>query len=204
MLRYFAVPVFLSLALAGYAAATTKVGGSGKTKVGGSGTTKVTANVSGFTQREQQAGTTVNYYEVSDGTYSKIATPFVATATYTYTKGVIRQAKVGSPVVNLTLEVWSDSAGSPGSINGTGSGTIAASSLGTSEADVTYTGLSASITNTTTYWQVITASAIGNTSDKIRNYVATQGSTGVKVWNGSSWAAYTGGEQMKFTNYSTP
>lgn len=41
MLRHFAVSVFLSLALTGYA--QTKVGGSGTSKIGGSGTSKVSS-----------------------------------------------------------------------------------------------------------------------------------------------------------------
>lgn len=159
---------------------------------------------SGFTARETQAGTTSNYFEVSDGTYTKIASPFVAGASYTYTKGVFREAKVSSPSVNLSLEIWSDSAGSPNAIVGTGSGLIAASTLTASEGDITFTGLSATIVSGTTYWLVVVASGIGDVSNKIRCYVATQASTGVKVWNGASWASYTGAEQLKFINYSTP
>ncbi len=95
--------------------------------------------------------------------FDKRAVQFTAGGTYTICKAVLKLAKVGSPTgYNLSVQIYTDSAGSPGTQVGTGSGNLDAGTLTTSPtfSDAEFTGMSASLTSGTTYWLVVSIDTV--------------------------------------------
>lgn len=109
-------------------------------------------------------------------------------------------SKVGSPTGNLTIEVQTNSAGSPSGTpitNGT-SNTVAMSGLTTSYAETTFTFASAfSLSAGTTYWVVLKRSDAVNSSNyvKVLSITNDYASFVGKKYDGSSWTA---GDLMYF------
>jgi len=89
---------------------------------------------------------------------SELAQSFEVTGSQTVGTVDLWLKKVGSPTGNLTVEIQTDSTGEPSGTaisNGT-SGTVAASTLTTSYADITFTfGTPPSLSGSTTYWLVL-------------------------------------------------
>lgn len=131
-----------------------------------------------------------------------IGTHFVAGTTYTVCSAVVRGGKAGTGgSMNISAEIWSDSSGLPGTIVGTASATILGSSFPSSEADVTFTGMSASITSGTTYWLVCHADATSDNTNYPLWYYVGFDATGDEVSaNGTSWSTVNN-RLLKFTLY---
>lgn len=159
------------------------------------------------TSQESSTGSTSSYVNIGSlggGGYNWRAIKFTADATYTACKVVARLAKVGSYSVNLTARIYDDSSGSPGSVVGTASSTLATSGIGSSEQDVTFTDLSASLTSGTTYWLSINASAAGDASNYIQWFYVFDADNGVEKYssNGTAWNADSSNARLKFILYS--
>lgn len=100
--------------------------------------------------------------------YDKLAQSFQVTGAQTVGTVDLWLKKVGSPTGNLTVEIQPDSAGAPSGTavsNGT-SGTVAASTLTTSYADITFSfATPPSLSGSTTYWLVLkTTDSASNTN----------------------------------------
>ncbi len=92
------------------------------------------------------------------------ATKFVATETTTVCKVNLYLEKFGSPTFNIKVHIYSHDAGNdePDTLIGTSSDVINAATLTTSEAIYSFVNISASITNTTTYWVVVECVTVGD------------------------------------------
>ena len=100
--------------------------------------------------------------------YDLLAQSFQVTGAQTVGTVDLWLKKVGSPTGNLTVEIQPDSAGAPSGTavsNGT-SGTVAASTLTTSYADITFSfATPPSLSGSTTYWLVLkTTDSASNTN----------------------------------------
>lgn len=100
--------------------------------------------------------------------YDLLAQSFQVTGAQTVGTITAYLKKVGSPTGNLTVEIQPDSAGAPSGTavsNGT-SGTVAASTLTTSYADITFSfATPPSLSGSTTYWLVLkTTDSASNTN----------------------------------------
>lgn len=143
-------------------------------------------------QADQQTGTNNQSGPLGDqssNTYGAFS--FTAASSYTLCAITVPLEKVGTPSYTLTAYVYSNSSNSPASLIGTGSAGIATTSLGTSYANITFTGLSAAITASTQYWVVIKSTSAPNDNT---NY-AQWGGTGSGCTpyfaispTGSSWS----------------
>ncbi len=158
-----------------------------------------------YVQQDQVTGTTTGNQPI--GSYSGnqyVASPFTAGSSYTLTQVVLRMAKLGSPTFTMTTTIYTDSANAPGTVVGIGSGSIAASSLGTTEADVTFTGLNASITLGTKYWIAVGASATQDASNDVLWYSFGAAATDITTSssNGSAWSPYDTFAKAKLTTFS--
>lgn len=127
---------------------------------------------------------------------------FVAGSSYTVCKVVLRMAKVGSPTFTANTYIYTDNAGVPGTLIGTGSGNFSVSTLTTSEGDATFTGISAAVTSGTTYWIVTKATGAPNDfTNYVNEFVSVGSTTGQSSADGITWSAASPGVQVKFTNY---
>lgn len=95
-----------------------------------------------------------------------IASKFVATANSTICSIVVPLSKngTGQDVIGYIYShdgTWDE----PETLVGTGSVTIGAASIGGTVADITLTGVSAEITNTTVYWLVLKAGGADGTNN---------------------------------------
>lgn len=108
-----------------------------------------------LTSTDSKTGTTAGTVELGGSAYN--ATPFVAGSSYPLCKVVLRMLKTGSPTYTMTCGIYSHDAGNnaPNVLLGQVSTAVAAGSLSTSEADVTFSGMSANISSGTTYWIVV-------------------------------------------------
>jgi len=133
-----------------------------------------------------------------------VAFIFTAVNSFTVTQAVLRLSRTGSPTFNVDVRIYTDNAGNPGTLIGTGSGTVAASSVATSESDVMFTGLSAAITAGTKYHIVIHCSATQNSS----NDLLWEHSFGVAAdivhnsTDGSTWSTFNSSVKSKYTLYA--
>lgn len=104
----------------------------------------------------------------TDSARRRLATYFVASASYTIDQVLVRLQRVGSPTFDLTCNIRSTTSNRPGSIISSSTTTINAASLATSYADYTFNGLSAALTSGTTYWVELSTSAVGSFSNYVQ------------------------------------
>lgn len=162
---------------------------------------------SGFTQRDTVTGTSsgTNNFCFDSNVY--LAGNFTAGGTYTITKAVLPMKKIASPTFNIQAAIFTNNSGQPGTLVGTASGIVLANTLSTSFADVTFTGMSASLTSGTVYWIVIFSN---NAPGDFTNYAIWDSISGggsdfsYKSPDGSAWAQYQNFNKQKMTLYSTP
>lgn len=161
----------------------------------------------GFTARDTVSGTASvsNYFAFNSNL--AIACKFTAGGTYTITKADISAHKVASPVYDVKCAIYTDSSSVPGSLVGTASGNVNASTFSTSEATVTFTGMSASLTSGTPYWVLLYAVSGGNdfTNYTVWDSIGT-GATGsyIAPSQAGSWSAFQAPSAGKMVLYSTP
>jgi hypothetical protein len=96
-----------------------------------------------------------------------LATYFVAGSSYTLGSIKIKMRKFGTPTFNITCEVRSLSTNAPGSVLGTSSTTIAASTLSTSDGDFDFTGFSLALTGSTGYFVTLHAATEGTSANNV-------------------------------------
>lgn len=123
------------------------------------------------TQRDTEYGAA--NATVTNGAASRIyiATKFTANGDYTYCGANLSLTKTGSPTMNLTVCIYThdgveDDPADAGQV-GTCSDAVAASSVGTSETEVSFSGMSAGVSSGTVYWIVLVSSAAGDVSNNI-------------------------------------
>ncbi|HUD74522.1 MAG TPA: hypothetical protein VMQ76_05570 [Terracidiphilus sp.] len=128
---------------------------------------------------------------------------FTAANTRTVRMMVVRMARIGSPVFNFNGYIYTQSSGHPGTLVGTGSATYAAGSLGLSEQNALFTGMSASITASTGYAVVFNAIAA---SENFTDYIAWYQVSGASnSWgnssDGTTWTMQNDFQKCKFILY---
>lgn len=151
---------------------------------GGGGCSTFRQNNSGATAGDQ--------YIAYDGSDLYFASPFTASASYTVCSVTNAMFATGSPGFNLKCAIYTDSGSNPGTLVGTASAAVSASTIGTSEATVTFTGLNAAVTSGTKYWIVIWVS--GGSTSYYTSYLHVPYSVGVstdvlaKSSDGTTWS----------------
>ena len=130
-------------------------------------------------------------------TYLQVSHSFTASSSYGLCSARFSLWKTGTPTETITVELWSDNAGAP-SAKISDVGTISASTITTSPALYSFTGISAPLTSATRYHYVFIATMSGtntiridrNSSGAERNYRYT-----------SSWALDDSSSALVFDNY---
>lgn len=121
-------------------------------------------------------GTTVGFFSQGNSTGAGrwFATKFVPATSYTLGKVRLRLTKTGSPTTTMHVAIYADSgAGTPGSLVGSASTGVLASSLPTSEGDVDF-DTNAEVTAGGTYWVVYYADVISRSiTDAVLNGTTT-------------------------------
>lgn len=123
-----------------------------------------------------------------------MAASFVAASSFTVCKAQLYLAKQGTPAAG-TLQVLiyaHDGSVAPSTLIGTGSATVDRTGISGSQSFVEFTGISAAVTNGTTYWVIAKASALDtDTSNRIYWQEDTTSETGLvnrsndgTVWTG--------------------
>lgn len=155
-------------------------------------------------QKDQVSGaeSDINALAADSGT-TYVGGQFTAGSSYTLCAVTLRLRKVGTPTFTLNAKIYTNNAGSPGTLVGTGSNNFSISSLTTSDGDASFTGLSASLTSGTVYWIVIQST--GSPND-FSNYGIVSGAFGATTFrqsaNGTTWSNGAGSIAIRFTSYS--
>jgi hypothetical protein len=141
---------------------------------------------------------------VDCGGLKYIATTFVAASSYTVCKATIRMktASGTGSSYNMQAAIYSNNGGTtfPNALVGTASGNINANTVNATEADITFTGMSASITSGTTYWLVIISASEFNGTAAAWAYASSAGTHAISSSsNGTAWSEVSAFEHCKFT-----
>ena len=132
-----------------------------------------------------------------------VATRFTNTAgSFTTASATLRLSKSGSPTGLLSAHIYSNDIGTnaPSVEIGSGSLTVSESSLGSTEGDVEFAGMSVGLTNGI-YWLVVKKSGDPNSSNySVWHYQsATYFASGLLyAWSGSAWSPLSYSTQGKF------
>lgn len=155
------------------------------------------------TSRDAKSGVTTSGYSTDSDT-PRLSSSFVAGASYTACKAVLRLSKTGSPSGTLKVGIFTDSGGLPNVQVGSYSDTVNCSTLAGSEGDITFINLSASIVSATTYHVVLFASAAHDGSNFVTWHIMD--STGDLIdfysTSGGVWDYITSDAAFKWTLYS--
>lgn len=142
------------------------------------------------------------------GNYSCLAQSFTAGSTYTTCKVVARMSsETVLSTAQVTAAIYTDNSGSPGYRVGYFSNDVLQTAMTSSEGDVTFTGLIASLTSGTTYWVVIYQTSYISGTNYFKWYGTASGG-GFNNLRASSltpggWVANNGsGFAQKFTLYA--
>lgn len=103
---------------------------------------------------------------------------FTASSTYTLCGLVLPLKKVGSPTYSQNFYIYSLVGTTPGSLVGSGSTALAASSLSSSYVNTSITGLNVPIVSGTTYWVVPVSSGAPNDNTNYVSWGATASGCG--------------------------
>jgi hypothetical protein len=132
------------------------------------------------------------------------ASKFAASGTKTICALSLKVFKTGNPTFDVNVYIYTDNAGEPGVLVGTGSVAVSAGSLPTSADYYLWTGLSADLTDTVEYWIVAVASVVGDAS----NYVTIRASSpcdleeGTKYSpDGTTWTTSNSARGFNFKTY---
>lgn len=155
------------------------------------------------TQRD--AGTDSTSGQAAIGNWSGekyIALSFTATATYTCCRIDVPLTRVGAPVADIRVAIYSDSSAYPSTLLST-SNAVNASTISTTTTEVSFEGLSASISSGVTYWVVVYTATAEGYSDYIKWDYAYAGSAPSRSsGDGSSWGGYASSTLAKFKSFS--
>jgi hypothetical protein len=135
-----------------------------------------------------------------------VGSPFTAAASYDACKVGVWIDKLGSPTFSLYVSIWSDGGGNvPVAQIGVESAALDVSTLGTTEAEVTFDITASGITNGTKYWVVLRGAPNGTTSDHVRwyrNSVGTGTNSIARSEDGATWVNESSTRRSKFQVYS--
>jgi len=148
---------------------------------GGTGDSRTTANSSSFIY---------------------LASAFGTTGGFTCCAASAWLERIGSPSGTLTAEIWSDAAGSPSAIVGSSSNTVNISSVPTSQTETSFTGISAALSASTSYWLVLRSSFTPSGTDGYYLYRRDVSATIKKSSSGSSWSTETSARRTKLKLFS--
>jgi len=156
-------------------------------------TTTAAAGGSPCATEQQAEGDTGNFDGAQDWTgFRWKANSFTTGGSgFTVCKAQAYLAKQGTPAAG-TLEalIYTDSSGTPGTLVGTGSATLDRTTISGTQAFVEFTGMSAVLSASTTYWFILKASALDTDSGN-RIYwqedVTGETNTGKDSADGSAW-----------------
>lgn len=158
------------------------------------------------TAKDSVTGTTADQVAIGNfSSHTYIATKFVAGSSYTVCKATIPFFNTLSPTGSITMYIYSDSPGAPGTQIGTGSGAVLESSFpGTEGTAIAFTGMSAAVVSGTTYWLVAALTGDGNGS-AYANWPEATSSSGTidNSSDGISWNGLSSfSNAPKFTLFS--
>lgn len=135
---------------------------------------------------------------------------FTVAENITVTKASVLIYREGSPVSSLSVKIYTDNAGQPGTLVGTGSESIAASSISTAATRgdavfVDFAGtLSAALTAGTYHLVVVADQYVGSGALKwVYTFDAGNGVT-YESGNGTAWNNYNNNMALNFKLYSSP
>lgn len=125
---------------------------------------------SSATSKETQGGTGDNTVLGDANTYyRKLAFEWVADSAFTACNVSVSIKKFGSPTANIRVRIYSNNGSNHpttgGALTGGTSSYVSTAGLTTSYSNLSFTGLSASIANGTTYWLVVEAQSVGDASN---------------------------------------
>jgi hypothetical protein len=187
MKRFLAVLVFLLLPVAAHpwGGSVCVVGGGGSAAAGCTYSTK---------DSQTNTSAIVGWAYMDPAIRQWMATQFTAGSTYDICRFIVKLYRTGTPGVNITAYVYSDSGSdTPGtSIGQTTSTAVVANNLTTNSGgeDVTFNFGSLSLTSGTKYWVVLAADGYGADSSNKVSLRAGGTSSGLlyRSSNGSTWA----------------
>lgn len=154
------------------------------------------------TAQSSSTGTSVGNKPVGQFSDSDwVASEFTPTNSYTLCTVKLRLYAVGSPSGNLKAYIYAESAGLPTTLVGTGSDTVAASSVPSTNTVVTFSNMSASLTSSTKYFVVLENSVVNSSNYIGWDAVSLSGNT-AKSGDGSTWADYASDRTLYFEAFS--
>jgi len=152
-----ALPLFADIdEIGGIATSTLDL--TGYSEIGGQTIASAGGGCSTAQDSEENTGTSQGNVG-SHSFYQYRAGNIDTTSAYTVCKVELSLKSVGSPTQDLTVSIYDDSSGEPGSLVGTASDAVDASTIGSTFEWVEFTGISAVLSDATTYWVVIHADA---------------------------------------------
>lgn len=139
------------------------------------------------------------------GYYTWLGNIFTPTPSFTCTSAKVRMSVNGTVAAGtLQAKIYTNNSGNPGTLVGTASATVDRTTIVGGDVEVDFTGISASLTGSTTYWMIVEASATdGGSSNSVRWIGTTNGSDGIRGSQaGSSWDNLGTGD-LNFKLYGT-
>lgn len=130
---------------------------------------------------------------------------FQAASSYTLHRLDMPVKKTGTPTFNVSVAIYSDNAGQPGTL-ASESAQVASSTFAGSETKVTFSSLSASITSGNKYWIIFRAYSSPNDFSNFGNYARSSGgaSDNTKIASdGATWSTNNTFALVKFESYGS-
>lgn len=155
-----------------------------------------------YVLKDSNTGTSTGSNNVTFGSASRmVAGSFTAGSSYTLARVDVYVATVGTPVRDITCQIWSTTGTTPDAAIGTESAAVSTSTFPSSEGVVTfYPG--ATITSGTTYHIVLK----GTTSSSSNYFVWHRTGTTARIDQSNdstvSWSNLSTGNQVKFAAYA--
>jgi hypothetical protein len=120
--------------------------------------------------------------------YTYLANQYVAASSYTLDKVVARLIAIGTPSAGtITAKIYTSSGGNPVTLVGTGSGTVDRTTV-SGTVDIDFTGMNVTISNGTTYFVLLQASATDSEANGVRWIKTNNGTITTRASaDGSSW-----------------
>lgn len=148
-------------------------------------------------------GTSDSRTTANSSSFIYLASAFGTTGGFTCCAASAWLERIGSPSGTLTAEIWSDAAGSPSAIVGSSSNTVNISSVPTSQTETSFTGISAALSASTSYWLVLRSSFTPSGTDGYYLYRRDVSATIKKSSSGSSWSTESSARRSKIKLFST-
>ena len=154
------------------------------------------------TSKDSYASGTETYHNQA---YNWLSGSFTPATSYTLCSVSVSMAKAGTPSGTIQAAIYTSSAGKPGTLVGTESTAVNATTLNASQADFTFNDLSASLTGSTEYYIVVKCSTTGDASNHVKiffGYTGEADSIQVSSDGGANWDVLESSMQLRFNSYA--